>query len=213
GRRHRGARRPDHQWHHRRADGVDDGGVDRLRHAHPRHGHGSPPGRAGPGARWADRTAGRRRRGPACRARPARLPGCVEHGTPADRGRPRGADEEFPRSAGRRPSDMYKATVLYGHPDDPEAFDRHYRDVHIPLARRMPALAGWTTTWLRPDFDGNAPAHHLFADLSSHTPEQLQAAFDSEAGRAAADDVEKFATGGVTFLFGPVTDVLNAEVV
>lgn len=108
---------------------------------------------------------------------------------------------------------MYRATVLYGHPDDPEAFDRHYRDVHIPLARRMPGLAGWTITWLRPDFDGNPPEHYLIAELWADTREQLQAAFDSEAGRAAADDVEKFATGGVTFLFGPVTDVLNAEVV
>ncbi len=35
---------------------------------------------------------------------------------------------------------MVKLTVLYGHPTDPAAFDRHYQEVHIPLARTM---QGW----------------------------------------------------------------------
>lgn len=106
---------------------------------------------------------------------------------------------------------MYKATVLYGHPDDPAAFDHHYREVHIPLARRIPGLTGWTLTWLEPDLDGNPPAHYLIAELWANSRAELQAAFHSEAGQAAAHDVARFATGGVTFLFGPVSDVLHGQ--
>jgi uncharacterized protein (TIGR02118 family) len=30
--------------------------------------------------------------------------------------------------------------ALYETPADPEAFDRHYREVRIPLGRRLPGL-------------------------------------------------------------------------
>ncbi len=30
--------------------------------------------------------------------------------------------------------------ALYETPTDPEAFDRHYREVHIPLGRQLPGL-------------------------------------------------------------------------
>ena len=39
---------------------------------------------------------------------------------------------------------MIRLTVLYGHPYDPEEFDRYYREVHIPIARTMRGLQGWT---------------------------------------------------------------------
>jgi uncharacterized protein (TIGR02118 family) len=34
--------------------------------------------------------------------------------------------------------------ALYQAPADPEAFGRHYREVHIPLARQLPALRRYT---------------------------------------------------------------------
>ena len=40
--------------------------------------------------------------------------------------------------------------VLWGAPDDPEAFNRHYQEVHIPLARKLPGLG-------RARRKGNAP--------------------------------------------------------
>jgi uncharacterized protein (TIGR02118 family) len=30
--------------------------------------------------------------------------------------------------------------VLWGTPQDPEAFNRHYHEVHIPLTRQLPGL-------------------------------------------------------------------------
>ena len=35
---------------------------------------------------------------------------------------------------------MYRLTVIYGHPLDPEAFDRHYENEHAELVRRIPGL-------------------------------------------------------------------------
>lgn len=35
---------------------------------------------------------------------------------------------------------MAKLLVLYGHPNDPAAFDKSYQEIHIPLAKRMQGL-------------------------------------------------------------------------
>lgn len=97
---------------------------------------------------------------------------------------------------------MHRLTILYGHPTDPAAFDRYYREVHLPLARRMSGLTGWTMNWLGPDRDGTPPTHHLVVDLYAPDREAMHAVLDSPAGRDATADVANFATGGVTFLFG-----------
>ena len=33
-----------------------------------------------------------------------------------------------------------KLVVLYTHPDDADAFDQHYLDVHMPLVNKLPGL-------------------------------------------------------------------------
>lgn len=33
---------------------------------------------------------------------------------------------------------MSVITVLYGPPTDPEAFSRHYEEIHVPLAKALP---------------------------------------------------------------------------
>jgi uncharacterized protein (TIGR02118 family) len=39
---------------------------------------------------------------------------------------------------------MVQRLVLYEHPKDTAAFDKHYHEVHIPLAKRMQGLRKWT---------------------------------------------------------------------
>ena len=39
---------------------------------------------------------------------------------------------------------MIKFLVLYSTPADPMEFERHYRDVHIPLAKQMSGLRRYT---------------------------------------------------------------------
>ncbi|MDQ2907141.1 MAG: EthD family reductase, partial [Chloroflexota bacterium] len=39
---------------------------------------------------------------------------------------------------------MIQLTVLYGQPQDPAAFDRHYQETHVHVARKMPGVKGYT---------------------------------------------------------------------
>lgn len=103
---------------------------------------------------------------------------------------------------------MYRLTVLYGRPEDPQEFDRYYREVHLPIARQMTGLTGWTLTWpSRQEGEGHAPVH-LVVDLYAESEAAMQAVLDSEAGRAASADVPNFATGGATFLHGTEEQVV-----
>jgi uncharacterized protein (TIGR02118 family) len=94
---------------------------------------------------------------------------------------------------------MYRMTVLYGHPADPGEFDRYYREVHIPIARRMRGLTGWTIGKVAAA-DGGACPYYMSATLYAESREAMDAVLASPEGRAAAADVARFATGGVTYL-------------
>lgn len=94
---------------------------------------------------------------------------------------------------------MVRLIVLYGHPADPAAFDQHYTQIHLPLADKIPncqsASWGHTTTM------NDAPSpYHVSAVLEFESVDLLQEAFASPAGLAAANDLDNFATGGVTML-------------
>ena len=79
--------------------------------------------------------------------------------------------------------------ALYETPADPEAFDRHYREVHIPLGRRLPGLRRYAIGRGAAAVRG-AP-YYLVADLEWQTMDELRAAFASPGGQAAADDAAR----------------------
>ncbi len=76
--------------------------------------------------------------------------------------------------------------ALYETPADPEAFDRHYRETHIPLIRGLPGLRRYTIGRDVTALHG-AP-YHLVAELEWDTMDDLQAAFATAQGRATAAD-------------------------
>jgi uncharacterized protein (TIGR02118 family) len=80
--------------------------------------------------------------------------------------------------------------ALYETPADPEAFDRHYREIHIPLVRRLPGLRRYVVGRDLAPVRGGAPCY-LVAELEWDTMEQLRAAFASPEGRATADDAAR----------------------
>ena len=97
---------------------------------------------------------------------------------------------------------MFQLTVLYGQPQDTEAFDRYYEQTHVPLALKIPGVKGFTNARaasLNPQ--ENSP-YYLIAILYFDSQEAMGAAFESSEGQAAAGDVANFATGGVTMLAG-----------
>jgi uncharacterized protein (TIGR02118 family) len=89
--------------------------------------------------------------------------------------------------------------VLYSPPDDPAAFDAHYRDVHTPIVRRYPGLRDLRLT--RADgVAGRAPSYYLVAEMTFDSRADLDAALGSDAGRESGQDLRNFAGAGVTLL-------------
>lgn len=103
---------------------------------------------------------------------------------------------------------MVKLLVLYGNPQDPAAFDKYYRDVHIPLAKRMKGLKKWTIGKVLGTPDGTQSPYYYVAELYMESREEFETLLASPAGQAAVADVPNYATGGVTFLYTEVEEVV-----
>ncbi len=99
---------------------------------------------------------------------------------------------------------MFQLTVLYGQPQDSQAFDSYYAQTHAPLTQKIPGLKGFITTKPSSLSPQETSPYYLIAMLYFDSPQAMQAAFQSPEGQAAARDVQNFATGGVTMLAGGV---------
>ena len=99
---------------------------------------------------------------------------------------------------------MIQLTALYGHPQDPAAFDRYYQEVHAPLGLKIPGLKGWTVDKPMAINPQEQSPYYLIATLYWENMQAFQEAFQSPEGQATAADVQNFATGGVTLLLGEV---------
>jgi uncharacterized protein (TIGR02118 family) len=89
--------------------------------------------------------------------------------------------------------------ALYATPEDPAAFDAHYRDVHAPIVRRYPELRDLRLT--RADgVAGRKPAFYLMAEMVFDSRTDLDAALVSDAGVESGRDLRNFAGAGVTLL-------------
>lgn len=89
--------------------------------------------------------------------------------------------------------------VVYGTPKDPAHFDDYYARVHVPLAAKIPALAGITLS-KAPVAALAGGAAHLVARLEFADMATLQASMGSPEGQAAAADLGNFASGGAQIL-------------
>ena len=103
---------------------------------------------------------------------------------------------------------MFQLTALYSHPEDPAAFDKHYREVHAVLASKLPGLQRFTVSWPAPAPDGAQPSHYFIATLYWDTAEECQAALSGPEGEAAVADFPNFAAAGVDIMSGPAEVVI-----
>jgi uncharacterized protein (TIGR02118 family) len=99
---------------------------------------------------------------------------------------------------------MIQLTALYGHPQDPAAFDRYYQQTHAPLATKFPGLKGYTANKPASLNPQEQSPYYLIAELYFESMEALQVALQSPEGQAAAGDTQNFATGGLTLVIGEV---------
>jgi uncharacterized protein (TIGR02118 family) len=79
--------------------------------------------------------------------------------------------------------------AAYETPAHPEAFDRHYREVRIPLCRQLPELRRYTVS--RGAAAVRGTPDYLAAELEWDTVDELRAAFASPQGRATAEDAAR----------------------
>ena len=83
---------------------------------------------------------------------------------------------------------MAKMTVIYKTPKDQEFFERHYFEVHVPLAKQLPGLLKYeindgpvaSTT-------GHSDVYRI-ANLYFESMEAMKNAFRSETGQQCAAD-------------------------
>ena len=103
---------------------------------------------------------------------------------------------------------MVRLLVLYGQPIDPAAFDKHYSEVHIPIARRMRGLKKWTVGKVTGTADGQPSPYYYLADLYMESREDFEKLLSSPEGQAAVADVPNYATGGATFLYTEIEELI-----
>lgn len=86
--------------------------------------------------------------------------------------------------------------VLYDTPSDVDAFERHYTDVHLPLAKQYPGLRRFTRS--REPAAVLGERCYLAVMLDWDDMAALETALGSEIGRRAAEDattnLARFAT-------------------
>jgi uncharacterized protein (TIGR02118 family) len=99
---------------------------------------------------------------------------------------------------------MLKATVLYGHPIDPDAFEKYYAETHLPLASKMKGINKIELTKFSSAPDGSRAAYYRMIELYFSGPAEMQQTMNSPEGQASAADFPNFATGGVTMMLGSV---------
>lgn len=90
---------------------------------------------------------------------------------------------------------MVRFLVVYETPRDQALFDRHYCDVHIPLAKALPGLRRYTVSRNVTAVRGGSP-FYLVAELDWDDMGSLRAAFASPQGQATAADVAQLAPEG-----------------
>jgi uncharacterized protein (TIGR02118 family) len=101
---------------------------------------------------------------------------------------------------------MVKLVVLYGRPEDPDAFERYYADTHTALAKAVPGLRRFEAARGVATPDGTEVPYQRIAELTFDDVEALQAGIASDQGQAAVNDISNFATGGVTIFIADIDD-------
>ncbi len=101
---------------------------------------------------------------------------------------------------------MVKATALYGHPEDPDAFDEHYAKTHVPLVEKILNLQRFEAAKIVATPDGSEPPYYRIAELSFESMEQMQASLSTPEGQRLVEDIFKLPTDEVTVFFSEVDE-------
>src|ERR1700679_165665 len=97
-----------------------------------------------------------------------------------------------------------KLTVVYDNPTDPAAFEQEYKNVHMPLAMKIPNVTRAELAKVFPKEDGSATPAYRTADLYFDSYDVACASLATPEAQAALGDAKRLATGGVRFLLSDI---------
>lgn len=93
------------------------------------------------------------------------------------------------------PAPMARMIAIYKTPKDPAAFDKHYFEVHIPLAKKLPGLIKYDVGRI-PIFSPTGHSDiYCIGTLYFENMDAIKAAFASPEGQACAADRRVLAPG------------------
>ena len=98
---------------------------------------------------------------------------------------------------------MVKLVALFKKPADVDAFEKHYTEIHTPLAQKMPGLRKLEVSRFTGS-PGGEPKFYLMAEMYFEDKGAMFAALGSEEGKAAAKDVMGFAGDILHMMFADV---------
>lgn len=108
------------------------------------------------------------------------------------------AQEATPADATQPTEELNALEVIYGHPEDPAAFEEHLQTVHTPLVDQVPGIEQRVVRTSVVGIDGTPGDIYLMATIVWASQTALESALMSEEGQAAFADVANLATGGYT---------------
>lgn len=88
---------------------------------------------------------------------------------------------------------MARMTVIYRKPKDVAAFDRHYFEIHVPLAKRLPGLRKYEVSTGAIMALAGGGDYHLVATLHFDSLAAIRQDFASDLGKECAADRLRFA--------------------
>ena len=100
---------------------------------------------------------------------------------------------------------MVKLVVMYKKPADVEAFEKHYRETHLPLARKMPGVRRLDVSHFTGSPVGE-PKYYMMAEVFFDDKASMMAALGSPEGKAAGKDIMTAAGDILHMMFADVTD-------
>ncbi len=94
---------------------------------------------------------------------------------------------------------MYKLIAIYNVPKDAETFEKHYREVHTPVTKKIPGLEKFVVNRVLGSPQGK-PTQYVIAEMIFRDKETMDKAMASPEARESGKDAYRMATGGLTLL-------------
>ncbi|TME58561.1 MAG: EthD family reductase [Chloroflexi bacterium] len=119
---------------------------------------------------------------------------------------------EIDMSEGAGQPPMARIVAFHKPPPDPEAWLKYYRDVHIPIVRKIPGVRNIRWGNVLRTTDGSPPPCWLISDVYFDNMDALETALQSDEMREAFADTSKFILdGNVQIMFCEAQDTAPLE--